>query len=280
MPKLRQVVFVDSLLRCSRWRLRRAFPSPLDPTAHYGSGSGYGEPSLPEEYVWTAGDVTALRPDHGKFPWNRPELRVTPHRFRATFRIAELPPEATLYVAGPREAHVYLNGSRIDDFYLNTDAPIGFHVFHAPVAKALRMGENVLAIEAVRGRGIVCGDSSAATQQLTYGEVLAAKIVPARLGVEALALVVSNSAWRSATSSPDGSELTGRIRASTTQVAGCESVGSVEGTSTSSNGRRTPGCMDGRDIVGCRLGLRTFVLPPVTVTHVFAGRAALQTWPP
>ncbi len=39
----------------------------------------------------------------------------------------------------------------------------------------MRRGENVLAIEAVRGRGIVAATDAVSTQQLAYGEVLAAK---------------------------------------------------------------------------------------------------------
>ena len=119
MPKLRQIVVLSILCFGVAITSAQSFPRPLDPTRSLAAIPATVKAALPEEYIWTAGDVTALRPDHGKFPWNRPELRVAPHRFRAKFRIAELPPQATLYVAGPREAHVYLNGRRIDDFYLN-----------------------------------------------------------------------------------------------------------------------------------------------------------------
>jgi hypothetical protein len=231
--------------------------------------------TLPEQYIWTAGDVTALRPDHGKFPWNRPELRIAPHRFRAKFRIAELPAEATLYVAGPREAHVYLNGRRVDDFYLNTDAPIGFHVFHAGVEKVLRAGENVLAIEAVRGHGIVCGDSSTATQQLAYGEVLAAKIVPARFGVEGPALVISNDAWRSATSSPGEAEAHWPEPGFDDSMwRTVESLGPIEADVDFFQWSADAGMFGWPGYRGMSPGLRTYLLPAVTVTHVFGGRAS------
>ncbi|HXE09514.1 MAG TPA: hypothetical protein VN612_16545, partial [Acidobacteriaceae bacterium] len=149
------------------------FPSPLDPARDAGSLSTPAHTPLPEEYIWTTGDVTVLRPDHGKFPWNRPQLRIAPHLFRAKFRVAAVPREATLYVAGPREAHVFLNGRELSHFSRNIDAPIGIQVFHAAVPPgSLHVGENTIAIEAVRGRGIVAADASAATEQLAYGEVL------------------------------------------------------------------------------------------------------------
>src|SRR5207237_10628638 len=97
-------------------------------------------------------------------------------------------------------ANSYLNGHLLGHSYSTIEAPINFHVFHAQAAKALRTGDNVLAIEAVRGRGVVAGTDSAVTQQLAYGEVLAAKIVPARFGTEAPSLVLSDQHWRSISS--------------------------------------------------------------------------------
>src|ERR1700757_2260310 len=83
---------------------------PLDPTRNLPTPEPmYHEPLL-EQYIWTANDVTCRRPDHSKYPWNRPDLRIEPHFFRAHFTIHDLPRVATFYVAGPREAHVYLNG--------------------------------------------------------------------------------------------------------------------------------------------------------------------------
>src|SRR6185312_9149270 len=117
--------------------------------------------------------------------------------FRAHFHVADLPDAATIYIAGPREAHVYLNGKLLGDFTSNVDAPINFHVFHSDAARALRRGDNVLAIEAVRGRGVVTAGGPITTAQLAYGEVLAAKLVPAAFGVEAPPLVFTNKSWRS-----------------------------------------------------------------------------------
>lgn len=148
---------------------------PLDPTRNWLAGPASPHAALPEQYIRTFGDITAQRPDRSKFPWNRPDLRATPHYFSAHFHVSALTHAATLYIAGPREAHIFLNGHPLGDFYINTDAPIGFHVFHVSVDEKLRSGDNVLAIEAIRGRGVVSGSSPLTTQQLAYGEILAAQ---------------------------------------------------------------------------------------------------------
>src|ERR1019366_468096 len=207
---------------------------------------------------------------------NRPDLRVAPHLFRAKFRIAELPADAILYVAGPREAHIFLNGRRLDDFYLNTDAPIGFHVFHTSATAALRRGDNVLAIEAIRGRGIVSATESAATQQLAYGEILAARIVPARFGVEAPALVVSNTTWRSATSSP-GEQPSHWSEPEFDDSAWqpVESLGPVESNVDFFQWSADAGMYGWPGYIGMSPALGTFPLSASAVAHVFSSRASL-----
>jgi hypothetical protein len=133
--------------RCARWQTR----SHPRPHRHHSAA----RTALPEEYIWTSGDITIPRSDRNKFPWPRQQLRIDPHYFRSTFSVDATPSAATIYVAGPRSAKVYLNGKLAASFNSDIDAPIGFHVFHADVAKLLHPGTNTLAIEAVRGRGIV-----------------------------------------------------------------------------------------------------------------------------
>jgi alpha-L-rhamnosidase len=252
------------------------FPSPLDPTRTLPPSPASPHTALPEQYIWTAGDVTVLRPDHNKFPWNRPDLRVTPHYFRAHFHVSTLPTAATLYLAGPREAHVFLNGHRLDDFYLNPDAPIGFHVFHTSAAAALHPGDNLLAIEAIRGHGIVSGTSPVATQQLAYGEVLAAKIVPARFGVEAPALVISDTAWRSSAQAAEHwSEPS--FHDSSWQPA--QSLGPIESNIDFYQWSADSGMYGWPGYMGMSPSLRTFPLTAAAVTHVFPGRATLSNLP-
>src|SRR5579883_2638460 len=46
---------------------QQQFPSPLDPARDPASLSAPAQAPLPEEYIWTAGDVTALHPDRARF---------------------------------------------------------------------------------------------------------------------------------------------------------------------------------------------------------------------
>jgi alpha-L-rhamnosidase len=255
----------------------QAVPSPLDPTRNLVEPAPVpARGALPEEYIWTANDVTAKRADHGKFPWNRPELRIAPHLFRAKFRLASVPADATLYVAGPREANVYLNGRRVGDFYLNVDAPIGFHVFHVAVGAALRVGDNVLAIEAVRGRGVV-SNGSVATQQLAYGEVLAAKIVPARFGMEEPPLVVSDGRWRSRVRGTEESGDRWREEGFDDSAwPAVESLGPIESNVDFRQWSADAGMYGWPGYMGMSPELRTFTLPAVAVLHAFAGRGRFE----
>lgn len=256
------------------------FPSLLDPARDAGSLSTPAHTPLPEEYIWTAGDVTALRPDHGKFPWNRPQLRIAPHLFRAKFRVAAVPREATLYVAGPREAHVFLNGRELSHFSRNIDAPIGIQVFHAAVPPgSLHVGENTIAIEAVRGRGIVAADASAATEQLAYGEVLAVKVVAARFGAESPALLISNADWRSvALAAPDAPAPGGWSAPSFDDAAWpkVESLGAIESNADFFQWSVDAGMYGWPGYLGMSPNLRTIALPPVAATHVYAGSGSFS----
>jgi hypothetical protein len=251
-------------------RAQSALPAPLDPTRNLAPAPAAAHTPLPEQYVWTAGDVTAQLPNRSKYPWNRPDLRTAPHFFRARFHIQTLPHAATLYIAGPREAHVYLNGTLLGDFYSNVDAPIGFHVFHSDASKLLRLGDNVLAIEAIRGRGIVSGDASAATQQLTYGEILVAKIVPAAFGVESLALVITNSSWKSTATASDRWSDPGFDDSPWPSV---ETLGPVESNIDFFQWSADAGMYAWPGYMGMSSALRTYALPAAAVTHIFAGHS-------
>jgi alpha-L-rhamnosidase len=246
---------------------------PLDPTRNLAALPSLPRKPLPEQYIWTAGDITAHRRDHNKYPWNRPDLRIAPHYFRAHFTITNMPREATVYIAGPREAHVYLNGHLLGDFYSDIDAPINFRVFHGNAAKLLRMGDNVLAIQAVRGRGVVSGIGPIATQQLAYGEVLAAKIVPAAFGVEAPALAISDPSWRSST------VFSGSWSQPAFDDAGwqpVESLGPIESNIDFFQWSADAGMYGWPGYMGMSASLRTYSLPAATVAHVFSGRASFK----
>ncbi len=119
--------------------------------------------------------------------------------------MAVVPKEATLYVAGPRSATVLLNGVKVLEFGDDAESKgKGFHVRTADVAGALRVGENVLAVEEVRGHSSLHTGASPTINQVTYGEVLAVKIVPRGIAVDAEPLVVSDETWRSSLTAGTG----------------------------------------------------------------------------
>jgi alpha-L-rhamnosidase len=276
LPKQILRLFVFAATAAATMRAQQP-PIPLDPARNLSATPGPLHTPLPEQYIWTAGDVTAQRPDQSKFPWNRPELRVAPHYFRAHFRVVSLPQAATLYLAGPREAHVFLNGRRLDDFYLNTDASVNFHVFHTAATGALRLGDNVLAIEAVRGRGVVSGSGSITTQQLAYGEILAVKILPARFGVDAPAFVISDTNWRSIPGSAD-EPVDDWFEPAFNDSAWppVESLGPIESKVDFFQWSADAGMFGWPGYWGISGVLRTFPVNAVAATHVFTGRATFS----
>ena len=141
MTSFNSSLCVAALLLSSSLYAQDSFPDgKLDPTRNLTPTTQPQHDPLPEQYIWTNDDVTINRPDHNKFPWNRPQLRIDPHFFRTKFSINSIPPSATIYIAGPRSANVYINGKLTANFSSDIDAPIGFHVFHADIAHALTAG--------------------------------------------------------------------------------------------------------------------------------------------
>jgi len=248
------------------------FPAPLDPAS---AVTPLAHTPLPEEYVWTAGDVNAKHPDHNKFQWNKPQLRTEWHRFRKTFEVASIPSAATIYVAGPREAEVYLNGKLLAHFNSSVDAPIGFRVFHTDASRLLRVGDNVLAVQAIRGRGIVSADASPVTQQLTYGEVLAVKVVAAKLGVVAPAMVKSDRSWRSVVGRGVDDAWT-RDGFDDSAWPLVDSLGGVESSRDLMQWSGDAGMYGWPGYMGMSSPLGTYALNAVAVTHVFEGGGSFR----
>jgi len=271
---IRLYLLVVALLGCTTaLSAQSTFPEGrLDPTRSLASTPQAAHTPLPEQYLWTADDITVRRPDHNKFSWNRPQLRTEPHFFRARFHIAKVPAAATLYVAGPRDAHVYLNGHLLADFTSNIDAPINFHVFHADARQALQPGDNVLAIEAIRGRGVVSGEGPIATHQLAYGEVIVAKIVPAAFGAEAPALVLTDDTWRSTAHHSDHWQEPSFDDRTWAPAA---TLGSIEGDIDLFQWNVDAGMFAWPGYMGMSAPLRTYSLQPQAITHLYAAHSQL-----
>ncbi len=247
-----------------------ATPEPLDPARALMSLPAQPHVALPEQYVWTADDITVLRKDRGKYSWSRTELRVAPHYFRAHFVVKSLPRAATVYIAGPREASVYLNGHLLGEFSSDPGAPINFRVFHADALHGLRVGDNVVAVAAVRGRGVVTGAGPDTTHQLAYGEVLVVKILPAAFGVEAQPLVITDTNWRSSAAALAGWFDAGFDDSAWRAVA---SLGPVESNVDLLQWSADAGMYGWPGYRGMSPWLRTYSMNAAAVTHVYAGRA-------
>jgi alpha-L-rhamnosidase len=202
MPALAGVLTAGALTHQSA--RAQAMPELLDPSRNAGAVHDVNRRPLAEEFIWTGGDVTIERPDRGRYSWARTDLRIEPHVFRTHFELTSVPKRATLYIAGPRSASVFLNGKLIGSDSTNPEGPINFRVFHFDAAGPLQRGDNVLVVQAVRGRGVVTGLGRDVVHQIAYGEVLAVKLLAGSFGEEqAPVLAVSNSTWLSA-ASPTG----------------------------------------------------------------------------
>lgn len=249
--------------------------TPLDPSRGVHFQSVPPSATLQEEYIWTAGDVTAKRPDRSKFPWNATDRRVATHFFRGSFRLSKVPQNDTLYLAGPRWARVFVNGKLLGELSTSTDQPINFRVFHVDVSAALRTGMNVVAVELKRGRGVVSASTSVATQQLAYGEVLAVKILPGRFGQDSgKPLLISNRDWRSTSEQPaEGWPLPSFDDSGWQHV---ESLGPIEANIDLRQWSADAGMYGWPGYRGMSSWLRTLDLKPVRISHEYVGQGSFQ----
>jgi alpha-L-rhamnosidase len=236
----------------------------LDPARDPGKLHRVQQTSLPEQYIWTAGDAAALRPDHAKFNYRQRQRKIDAHVFRSQFQLKQIPSVATLYIARPRSAKAYLNGKLVLDATAVPKSPLEMHVFRAEVHSALRRGPNLLAIEAVRGWGIVAASDSRTIQQLSFGETLAAKIVPASPGIEAPPLVYSSSSWRSVAAAPQGWQSPDFDDHGWPHV---QALGAIESSPEFFQWNLDAGLYAWPGYTGMSPYLRTYSLPASAVTH-------------
>jgi hypothetical protein len=270
------------MLLCSCAGVSRAqdsFPDgKLDPTRQITAVDA--APSqhvpLPEQYIWTAGDAAALHADHNNYGFRNPDVKSAPHYFRYTFQLAQVPPTATLYLAGPRSAKIYLNGALVDQVASDVTSPLGIHVFATDVAKALRSGANTLALEVVRGRGIVSVSNSRIVQQQTFGEILVAKILPAAPGIDAPPLALSGTDWKSSLAAPAGWEQPGFDDSA---WQGVQSLGAIESSVDMFQWNGDAGMFDWPGYQGVSPFLRQYRMKAEKVTDVFEGRSEIQNLP-
>ena len=242
----------------------------LDPARNAASLSVPIRKKLPEEFIWTHGDAAALDPALQAKVRGQDD-KIEPHYFRRSFIVGAVPKEATLYIAGPRSAKLFLNGIQVLQFADDGSRAKGLSVVSCDVAHALRKGQNVLAVEEVRGHSSLHTGASPVINQVTYGEVLVVKIVPRGVAVEATPLVVSDKAWRSTLHATEGWRNADFDDSAWPMV---QSIGAVGGRSDFLQWNADAGLYAWPGYAGIGTAMRTFRLPVTAVRDATEGWAA------
>jgi alpha-L-rhamnosidase len=247
----------------------------LDPTrsvAHPQLFSSFHTP-LEEQYIWTREDSAVG--NRAKINYRSPGLHhnTAPHYFRVAFQLDHVPAEATFYLAGPRSATIYVNGvlvERISSDFLN---PLGIHVFRLDVARLLKPGRNVIALEAVCGRGVPGFVNSALAMQQIFGEVLVAKLIPAAGGVDAPPILVSSPDWKGTLHSSAGWEQPSFDDSAWPAVA---PLSPIEGSIDLFQWNADAGLYDWPGYEGASQFLAHMFLPAAHVEDVVTGRSEFE----
>jgi len=119
---------------------------------------------LPEQYVWLPPAAVSVKVEAGFF--------------RKSFRLDAAPAAATLYVAGPDKVQIFVNGEAAGSGARDTKSRLKPLVLTLDVTRALRAGDNTIAVRA------------------EHGERLAVKIVPRGVDEMAPAVVMTGADWK------------------------------------------------------------------------------------
>lgn len=193
------------LALCGQAQMSPPPAGPLDPARN----AVLRPPSVSREtaqLIWTANDAAA-HDSTLQAKVRGQDDKTGPHFFRAHFNLSVVPQQATLYLAGPRSATVYLNGTKVLEATDDGARPKNLSVITAAVTSSVHAGDNVLALEVVRGHSSLHTGASPTINQVTYGEVLAVKIVPEALAIDAAPILVSDTHWRSILATDAGWQL-------------------------------------------------------------------------
>ncbi len=228
---------------------------------------------LPEQYIWTREDAISEKPNINGSWTSEGNTHLDPHYFRRSFEMSAPPQAATLYIAGPGTATVFLNGERVGHYQASMETNIGAHVVAIDVARALKAGHNVIAIEAIRGPEVGSSGNSRREVQLTAGRILAVKIVPAAQGIEASPLLISDARWKTA-ESPATAWQDPAFDDSAWEAA--DSLGGIESSMEFYQWNGDTGMYAWPGYHGISPFLAHFKLTPVALMHVYAGSGALE----
>lgn len=247
----------------------------LDPTltvAHPRLFSSFHKP-LPEQYIWTREDSAVSQTTFIRYQHPGLNDKTAPHYFRTSFNVSAVPKNATLYLAGPRSVTAYVNGTLAGHVAGNNLNPLGMHVFQMDVTHLLKPGQNVLALQVVRGRGVHGFLNSALAMQQVFGEILVAKIVPDASGVDAPAILISGPQWKGTLHAPSGWQRPDYDDSAWPSVA---ALSPIEGSIDLFQWNADAGLYDWPGYEGASPFLAHMYLPATKVDDVQTGRGSFE----
>lgn len=248
----------------------------LDPTRHLAPNMALESEThtpLPEQYIWTSEDAIPANPEIASGWLHGENQNLGKHYFRRSFQLESVPEHATLYVAGPRSATIYVNGQTVETFQANLDMPLGIRVVACEVSQFLHKGQNVLAVEAVRGPTVGSAADDHRSLQLTHGMVLLVKIVPAKAGVIAAPLLLSDAQWKASMHATAGWE-TAAYNDSSWPAA--DSLGSPDSSINFLQWNADAGLYNWPGYDGISPSLQQYTLPAVSVRRVYNGAGKIS----
>ena len=228
---------------------------------------------LPEEYIWTASPAGESRGSAVIYQFPGTMEKTEKHYFRHAFEVSAVPGAATLYVAGPRWEKVWINGQLADEVSSDLESPLGMHVFATDVARYLKPGLNVIALEVVRGRGVTGFANSALVMQQTFGQVVVAKILPAAKYVDAKPIVMTDKTWKSTEAAAAGWEAVGFNDSGWKPV---QSIGGIESSIELLQWNADAGMYDWPGYDGISPFLAHKKLPANAIKASFTGRGEFE----
>ena len=221
----------------------------LDPTRNVTSPqpADQGHAALPEQYIWSANHRSKDQVE-----------KNAPIYFRAVFDVQTVPEHATLYVAGPEASTVYLDGKLVDKVQDNPASPLKMPVYITDVSGKLHAGKNVLALEIT---------------PRSDDDQLVVKIVPATEGVEAPALLISDSSWKSSFAADSGWQNANFSDSSWTPVS---AMGAIESSLNFLQANDDAGLYRWPGYLGVSKFMDRTTLPVHSVDQIFTGRSRYE----
>lgn len=150
------------------------------------------------------------------------------------------------------------------------------HVFESSVAPLLHRGDNLIAIQALRGRRLPGSMNSARGMQQLEGKVMVVKIVPRQPWVDAPAILISGPQWK-ATINPRGSWQS--VTYQDASWPAVDALSPIEGSINFFQWNADAGLYDWPGYEGAAPYLARTFLPPVRLRNVYPGRGEFRNLP-